>query len=69
MKVASTTSKTDEIATASGSLRTVGINQTLIKSRDYVLCDRTQPLSAPSVAGERREKCISAEIQESWKIL
>lgn len=51
MKAAGSTSKTDEIARASGSLEAVGIKQTLIRSRDPMLYDRTHLVSAPSVLG------------------
>lgn len=53
-----------EIARASGSLETVGIKQALIKSTDYIPYDRMHLVSAPSVAGESREKRISVETQK-----
>lgn len=56
MKAAGSTSKTDEIARASGSLEAVGIKQTLIRSRDPMLYDRTHLVSAPSVLGEEEGK-------------
>lgn len=69
MKVASTTSKTEEIATASGSLEAVGIKQTLIKIRDYILCDRTQSLCTFCSWRKKRKVHFCRNTEESWKVL